>query len=53
LLEGLGYWVNDEFVGILPFSLIRDVTEYRPDILKDQFKKTEIILKITSIAIEN
>jgi hypothetical protein len=49
LLEGLGYWVNDEFVGILPFSLIRDVTEYRTDILKDKFKKTELILNIRSI----
>jgi hypothetical protein len=50
LLEGLSGWVNDDFDEILPFSLKRDITEYRSDILKDQSNKTEIILKIRRIS---
>ncbi len=53
ILEGLSYWVNDDFDEIIPFSLVRDITEYGSDILIDPLTKTEIIFKINHFASES
>ena len=37
-LEGLSYWVNDDFDEKLPFILTRDISKYGLDMLKDKKK---------------
>jgi hypothetical protein len=49
-LEGLCYWVNDDFDEKLPLILTRDISEYRLDILKDKKNKTELTLTIRKTA---
>ena len=49
-LEGLSYWVNDDFDEKLPFILTRDISAYRLDILKDKINKTELTLTIRKMA---
>ena len=53
ICEGLGYWVNDDFDEIIPYCLVRDITEYGSDILIDPLTKTEIIFKINHVASES
>ena len=46
LAEAIGYWVNDDFDESFPFSLIRNLNEYRPDILNDSLNETTFHLSI-------
>jgi hypothetical protein len=50
LEEAMGYWVNDDFNECFPFKLIRDINEYRTDILMDTLKKTQLIITMNKIA---
>lgn len=50
LEEAISYWVNDDFDESFPFSLIRNLNEYRPDILNDSLNETTIYLSINRIA---
>ena len=49
LQEAIGNWINDDFNLALPFSLIRNLNGFRPDILNDSSNETTLHLSIDSL----
>ena len=46
LQEAIGNWINDDFNEVLPFSLVRNLNGFRPDILIDSLNENTLHLSI-------
>ena len=49
LQEAIGHWINDDFNEVLPFSLVRNLNGFRPDILIDSLNETTLNLSINKV----
>jgi hypothetical protein len=50
LEEGMGHWVNDDFKEEFPYQLVRDISDYCFDILKNKSGTTKLSITFQDIS---